>query len=70
MKPELQFAVTVGFFQLLQYGNLTPKNVICCEPSDDLEYIKLSSRILKKEELTPEIPKRFHLLAALVISEA
>ena len=55
--------------QLLQYGNLTPKNVMCCEPSDDLEHIKLSSRILKKEELTLEILKRFHLLAALVISE-
>ena len=56
--------------QLRQYGNLTPQNVICYEPSDDLEHIKLWSIILKKEELTQEIPKRFHLLAALVISEA
>ena len=39
-------------------------------PSDDLEHIKLLSTFLQKEEVTQEIPKRFHLLAALVNSEA
>ena len=54
--------------QLLQYGNLTPQNVVCCGPCDDPEH-NLQQGCLKKEKQTPEIPKRFHLLAALVISE-
>ena len=53
--------------QLYQYGNLTPKNVVCCGPCDDAEH--LQQGCLKKKNKTPEIPKRFHLLAALVISE-
>ena len=55
--------------QLRHMVTLSPK-MSFVSPSDDLEHIKLLSTILKKEEVTEEIPKRFHLLAALVISEA
>ena len=34
--------------QLLQYGNLTPQNVVCCGPCDDPEH-NLQQECLKKK---------------------
>ena len=37
--------------QLLQYGNLTPQNVVCCGPCDDPEYNLQQGRLKKKNRL-------------------
>ena len=51
-------AIKIFGVELLQYGNLTPQNLVCCGPSDVLEHINsLASRMLKKEGQTPEITK-------------
>ena len=35
--------------QLLQCGNLTPKNVVCCGPCDDPEYNLQQGRLRKTD---------------------
>ena len=37
--------------QLRQYGNLTPKNVVCCGPCDDPENNLQQGRLKKKNRL-------------------